>query len=291
MKNLIFCCTLFTALALHAQTTLRYTMASGQQFKYNSKSTTETATSAMGQDMTIHTSLFSVMAMNVESSDANQCTFTTKLDSCDVKMEPETPGVSDSVISQALKGFLGKRTRIVMSPAGKVLSTAMVDTPDFSNPLLSGLSKSFAKYNEMFGFLPDKAVKEGDTWTAKRNDTTDVGSGSKDTGMMARTGTVYTTTNVTCTLLRFADTLGHHCAVIGNTYITKTEGSMTMMGMDMAIDGDGKGKSTMYFDPTKGMLIASNTKMEMSQNMAVSGQQNMVIPSSTTVTTDMALMP
>ncbi|HET7153696.1 MAG TPA: hypothetical protein VFJ29_08000 [Candidatus Kapabacteria bacterium] len=290
MKYFLFCCIITTALTLQAQTSLRYHMAPGQQLKYNSTTTTETATSAMGQDMNITTDVTSMMSMNAESAAGDQITFTTKLDSCGMKMQPDAPGMSDSIVSNALKGFIGKRTRIVMSTNGKVLSATMVDTPEISNPLLSGLSKSFAKYNEMFGFLPENSVKIGDTWKAKRNDTTDIGS-SKDTGMMARTGTVYTTVNVTCTLQRFADTLGHHCAVIGNTYTMTTEGNMSMMGMDMSIDGDGKGKSTFYFDAEKGVLVASVSKMEMTQNMAMTGQQSMVIPSSTTITTNMTLMP
>jgi len=266
-------------------------MTPGEHLKYRTNNTTETATSAMGQDMDIHTTLSSIMAMNVESADANQYTFTSTFDSCSVKMEPTSPGLSDSVISNALKEFLGKRTRITMTPMGKVLSIAMVDTPHFSNPMLSGLTKSFTKYSDMFGSFPEKSVKPGDTWTSKHNDTTDIGSGAEDTGAMARTGTIYTTTNATYTLMRFTDTLGHHCAVIGNTFTLKTDGDMSMMGMNMTIDGDGTGKTTFYFDADKGILVASENRTEISQNMAMTGQQNMVMPSSTTVTMHMTLMP
>jgi hypothetical protein len=166
-----------------------------------------------------------------------------------------------------------------------------VDTPNFSNPMLNSLTKSFTKYSDMFGSFPEKSVKPGDTWTSQRNDTTDLGNGTKDTGAMARTGTIYATMNATYTLLRFVDTLDHHCAVIGNTFTIKTEGSMSMMGMDMTIDGDGKGKTTFYFDTNKGILVASENKTEITQNMAMTGQENMVMPSTTTVAMHMALMP
>ena len=274
-----------TACCVEAQTTMRYKMAPGDLAKYKMNMGMDYSSNAMGQDISMHADSYAMMEMKCENADAKQLTCMMTLDTGVITMQApdelraqlQTMGM-DSVMP--LDKFMSKHMRTTLTPSGKVVSIIMLDTPKSSRRFGKMFSGGMEKYSAMFNGLPDAPVKPGDTWT-------DI---NKDSSTMNGMGTMYTTTNSVCTFLRTVDTLQHHCAVIGVTATITIDGEASAQGMSITASGGGKSVGTTYFDYNKGCMVATNSKMESTTNIAISGAQNMEMPQTITATMEMTMV-
>jgi len=247
------------------QTTLRYRMTPGENLKYRMTMSMNQRSNADGMNMDMGSNTFSIMHIHCERADSGTFTCTMILDTGTVSLaipDEIRPSVGlDSVMP--IENLEAKRTRITFSPSGHILSFIPLDTPATLNALLKGANLDVEKYTEMFGGLPSKPVAPGDTWTTEMNDSTNLN------GM----GTMYLTGTTVYTFKRIADTLHHHCAVIGSAATMNVKGAIYLQ--DVVVSGAGDMTGTIYFDIEKGAMVASTGTGETTSNMELKGEGSM----------------
>ena len=220
----------------------------------------------------------------VESVAADKLTYTAAMDNFKMTLNMGEAGAQmgmpgDTTID--VKDMNGKRTRIVSTMLGRQISSEIVDTITFSNPLMKQFAGSSKNYLRVLMELPENAMGTGDTWTVAKKDTQDTEGGA-----------VVSESKINATYVRDVDTLGHKCAVFNYTISIGIEGKMKIQQQfDATIAGDGSGKGSAYFDAKAGRLVANVSSLEMNQQIAITGQMSMIIPQSITTTTNMALLP
>ena len=178
--------------------------------------------------------------------------------------------------TMALTDMIGKRMKIRVKSDGTILGREIVDTVD-SEGRMRGMGQREAV---RFHILPDHSVKAGETWSSTFVDTVD-NMGGKIVNVVKSDYTVVgpETKN------------GANCLKVGYTGAITVEGSGTMQGMDIYIEGGGKVTGTMYFDLARGMVLLDESATETESTIAVTGQQNMTIPISQKSTTVQTLLP
>ncbi len=276
MRSIIVA-SILTILAHSATAQWRYKFTPGETLKYNVTANMEMTTSQGGQDMTMQNDATQSLELSVESVDANAISIVTKPSA--MKIHMNVPMMGDTTME--LKELENRRTRSVVSPTGKQLKPpTLLDTGAITDPMVAQVSRSMEHTMNVLHELPAETVAKGGTWTLTKNDTSDVEQGK-----------VYTVSTMKGTYVRDCDTLGHSCAVLAYTIDLKLEGAMKIQNMfDATITGDGTGKGTVYFDAARGKMLANVNVMEMNQQIAVTGQQSMVIPQTMTTKTNMSIV-
>jgi len=244
---------------------LAYRMKKGDRLKYKMSLASEQTMEMMGQEMTTVMDGYTHMHMDVEevTKDGN-LTYVYAIDSMNVELK--SPQVNQSFINPA--ELMGKRTRVTINAYGKKLSSAIVDSAKLSGMLAQlGIGRQTA-----LGLmeLSEKEVKSGDTWSTTRADTMSQGGGK-----------MIVTPSVTYTVGGEVDTLGYKCVRIVSKGNTTIKGEGSQMGAKFFIEGQGPGSGMAYFAPKEGLLVASTSVSDLEMTIAVTGQQNMTIPQST----------
>jgi hypothetical protein len=244
---------------------LAFRMKKGDRLKYKMSTAMEQTMEMMGQEMTTGVNGYTLVHMDIEdiAKDGN-ITFVYALDSMNIDVKG--PQGSQSINNPV--ELLGKRTRVTMNAYGKKLSSAVVDSAKLSGMLAQlGVGRQTA-LNLME--LSEKEVKTGDTWSTSRTDTVSQGGGK-----------IMVTPSLTYTVGSEIDTLGYKCVRILSQGMTTIKGDGTQMGAKYFIEGQGPGSGIAYFAPKEGLLVASTSVSDLEMTIAVTGQQNMTIPQST----------
>lgn len=244
---------------------LAFRMKKGERLKYKMSLTTEQTMEMMGREMTTNVNGYTYMHLDIEdvAKDGN-ITLVYAVDSMSVDVQG--PQGSQSIKSPA--ELTGKRTRVVINAHGKKLSTTIVDSVKLSGMLAQlGVGRQNA-FNLME--LSEKEVKSGDTWSTSRTDTMSQGGGK-----------IIVTPSLTYTVGGEVDTLGYKCVRITSQGNTTIKGEGMQMGSKFFVEGQGPGSGLAYFAPKEGLLVASNSVSDLEMTIAVTGQQNMTIPQST----------
>jgi hypothetical protein len=244
---------------------LAFRMKKGDRLKYKMSMATEQTMEMMGQEMTTTVNGYTHMHMDVEDvAKDGSITLVYAIDSMNVDVQG--PQGSQSFKSPA--ELVGKRTRVTINAYGKKLSSAIVDSAKLSGMLAQlGVGRQNA-FNLME--LSEKEVKSGDTWSVSRTDTMSQGGGK-----------VIVTPSLTYTVGGEVDTLGYKCVRIVSQGNTAIKGEGSQMGSKFFIEGQGPGSGVAYFAPKEGLLVASTSVSDLEMTIAVTGQQNMTIPQST----------
>ena len=275
MKSLFLVLCAALAVSASAKTTFRYGSKAGDALKYRMVSTSEMNTSQMGQEQTINMKTDGMLAVNVESATNDAFTYTSAFDL--LKMKVAMGERMDTTLE--VKDLIGRRTRHEATLMGHEISSMVIDTVKWSDPMIQQFASQVKGMARIFMELPENGMSTGDTWTVARKDT-----------QQSDGGAIMSDTKINATYLRECDTLGHKCAVFGYTVTVGIEGKMKIQKMfDAAVTGDGSGKGNVYFDAAAGKLIANINTMEMNQSVAITGQMSMVIPSTITSNTSMVL--
>lgn len=124
--------------------------------------------------------------------------------------------------------------------------------------------KQTLKY--VFGPLPDRPISTGEEWA---HETSEDGT-SRDVKITAKWK--YTFAGI-------IDTLGKRCAVINaKTTSLNMEGTVSQTGMKMQVEGDGAASGRSIVEIANGMSLTGKVAMQIEMRMAVSGQDQMIVP-------------
>lgn len=260
----------FTHVNAQKEYQLKYNFKKGETYQYNNAMDLNSVVQVMNQEM--KTASVANITLNFKVDDVKEnknLVLITAVDSGIVKVHSP---MKDTTIS--LNFIAGKRTKLEMSQLGKVINKEIIDT--INNPLLGaiGSQESFRLFR-----LPEKAIKVGETWN------------SLDTvAMDMMGGKVTNTTNTVNTLAGKEDIMGYKCLKITFTGDTKSEGNANVMGQNLFLEGTGKMSGTVYIEPIKGIIVQSDSNLDMEMTMATTGDQNMIIPLTQTVKNSMTIV-
>jgi len=256
-------------------------MKPGEKLQYRTSNSVDISTTQMGTQQEMKLSTKAVFDINAEKIEGENMVFTNAFKSCATNVKMPSQGVKDSTIK--LTAIVGKRTRVTMTPFGKVISTKIVDTPNIDEQLMLVLSQNASELTNIWTEFGSNPVKPGDTWKVQQKDSNDAPGNGK----------VYTTKNIKYYYLRNADTLKHTCAVIEYTLDISVEGGFknpVPPGNELTVDGDGNGSGTIYIDAAQGKIIADNNKLDANQSLSIPGQSDPVLTSTKTVTSHLAIV-
>jgi hypothetical protein len=245
--------------------TLVYRFQPGATYLYADTSRSNQTQEMMGQEMKI----LSVSSMRTRMvcegvKPEGPMTLISSLDSMTVAMK--SPMRDTTMV---LTDLLGKRTRITLAPGGAVLSREVVDSLKATGMMARGMS---AREGMKFHRMSKDPVSVGSTWKSDAVDSTDMMGGK----MVSHITMDYSVTaKAVC--------VGRSCLQIGYKGEISLEGKGSMMGMDLFMEGKGKTAGTLFFDPAAGVLVQEVSSTDSDVTAAVTGQQNMTIPISSSL--------
>ena len=252
--------------------TLAYKFLPGKTYQYKSVSDGTVIQEMMGQEMKIENGSDMTVSISTETAgDDGSMSLITKL--VEGSSRIKNP-MQDTTI--ALTEMIDKRMRILVKADGSILGREIIDTVEAQRGM-RGVSQREAL---RFHILPSKKVKQGETWSSTFTDTVDNMGGK-----------IVNVVNSTYTFVGTEPKNGATCLKVDYTGTITVEGSGTMQGMDLYIEGGGKVAGTMYFDPSRGMVVLDESTTETESTIAVTGQQNMTIPISQKSKTVQTLLP
>jgi len=243
--------------------TLRIGFAQGKSYPYTDIITASVVQEMMGQEMkSLNTSaMVSRMTVDKVLSDGS-VSLITQLDSMTVSTKSTRMDTT-----MIMTDLMGKRSRVLLSPLGKVVERAIIDSVKAPRPMMRGAA---VRESMRFHALPEKPVLPGARWTVAAVDTTE-GMGGK----MVNSSTIAYTLGGT------EEKLGRSCMKITYTGTIAIEGKGSMMGMEMFSEGKGTIGGTWYFDAAAGITVSDDAQMDSDVTVALTGQQNMTIPITT----------
>ena len=263
--SLIVIAMLLSASIIFAQESykLEYKFQKGKTYRFSHISNSNITQEMMGKEMKMTNA--SDMTIRVAVDDLTKegnIALIVSIDSA--KNTTKSPMMDTTMI---LNNIIGKRTKITVSKIGAILSREVIDTIKNEGMMGSGSQRGMAQLT----LLPEKEVKVGEKWNSTTIDTIE-----------SMGGKIIHTSNVEYTLSGKEKKQNHDCLKIDYTGTSSDTGKMMMNGMELFVEGSGKSKGIIYFDPKLGMTIVDESTTDNEQTMAITGQQNMTIPMSVT---------
>jgi hypothetical protein len=169
--------------------------------------------------------------------------------------------------TRLMTDLMGKRSGMVLTPIGKIASRVVIDSIKTTGPMMRSAA---AREILRFHALPEQPVVPGAQWTAVVTDSNEAMGGSMVTG-----------STITYTLAGKEEKGGRSCVKITYTGTLAIEGKGSMMGMEMFTEGKGTLSGIWYFDPQEGISVAEDGAMDTDVTVAMTGQQNMTMPITT----------
>jgi hypothetical protein len=238
---------------------LEYKFEKGKIYRYQDILDAKSAQETMGQE--IKSEMHGTNVVRVIGESVNPDGSMVLIASSDSAiMTVKAPGVDTT---QILRNIIGKQFRMDIAKNGKVSNFTTVDV---------GESEEDQMFQNQLGHYPllsENPVTEGSTWNAESIDTVQ----QKQFG-----GMLVTDTKEVYTVIGKEVKNGHDCFKIISTGKFTITGKGAMMEMDLHFDGSGKTDATIFFDPGQGIIVASETVVDMQMTVATTGQSPMVIP-------------
>ncbi len=247
-----------------AQYTLEYKFEKGKTYRFGDSTTVNSSQEMMGQEMKTTSTVISktkLLATDVTASKSAVIEVSPEAMSIAMK----TPQMDTTLVPTEM---IGKRTRITVTPLGDVTNREILDTVSVTG-IMRGVSQREAI---RFHNYPGKAVKVGGKWNGTRSDTTS-----------AMGGSIVTVSKMEYTLAGKESKGGKDALKVTYTGTMTVNGKGTMMGMQLYVEGSGKVSGFFFADPTTGLPLYDESTSDMESTAAITGQQNMTIPSSQTV--------
>ena len=171
--------------------------------------------------------------------------------------------------TMVMNDLLGKRVRITLAPGGAVLNRETIDSLKVTGIMARGMSMREAV---RFHRMSKDPVGVGSTWKSDVVDSVDMMGGK----MISHIKMDYAVAGK-------AVCEGRSCLQIGYKGDIAIEGKGSMMGMDLFMEGKGKTSGTLLLDPAEGLPVQETSSTDTEMTAAVTGQQNMTIPISSTI--------
>jgi len=268
---------LFTGAAVcataHAQDqyTLKYMLEKGKAYRFADTSLIKSSQEINGQEMKSTITSYSTVRLIPEAIGEDGSTVLT-ISPDQMKVVVKNARMDTTI---DVKEMIGKRTRMTISALGETLKKEVVDTVQLT-PLTASMGRQdIIRLHTM----PAKPVKLGEKWTSTRPDTND-----------AMGGRMVTLATGEFTLLSRENKLGIDCLKISYAGKLTVKGKGTTNGMDFFVEGSGTTSGTYFQAIRTGVTVWEDSKYDVESTVALTGAQNMTIPSSTSVSTHRILL-
>lgn len=251
--------------------TLEYRFVQGKTYRFADSINIKTSQEVMGQEMKSSSTVFAttrVVPSEVKSD--GMAVLVISPDNMNFSLKSKQ---LDTTI--VLKEMIGKRTRLTISKLGEFTRREVIDTVR-----LEGLAASAGQRDLIrFHTYPAKPVKVGEKWSSTRPDTTEA-SGVK----------VALKTSFEYTLVGKEKHRGIECLKISYAGTISFSGKGSAMGGTFYVEGTGKASGTCFVDPANGLPISEDSTTDTESTVAITGQQNMTIPSSQSIISHRTLL-
>jgi len=260
------------AASAQEQYTLTYRFAKDHPYRFRDTTTVTSSQEMMGQEMKVASTVVITSRMIPAEAKADGSTVVT-VSADGVMMKIKSP-MQDTTLT--LSNAVGKRTRLTLSKLGETLAREVVDTVK-----VTGMSMAAGRQDMLrLHVFPDHPVKVGEKWKTVKPDTTDMGGGGK----------MVTVSNGESTLMGKEPHAGHECLKISYTGTLTLTGKWSMNGMEFFLEGGGKTSGTYLVDPATGLPVIEDSRYDVESTVAITGQQNMTVPSSQSAVTHRMLL-
>jgi hypothetical protein len=256
---------------------LTYRMDKDQALTYKITSTTSMAMEAMGQAMDINMDLKQTYSVKSNGTDDKKNLLTT-ITIDDISYKVDGPQGNNSI---DLKSVIGKSFDLAFGMDGKSEKLTGANELKFNMGQMSGGETDIASLmRDVMQDLPSKPIKVGDTWPSKDE------KSIKNMGMDVKT---VSEMEHKCEAIETVNDL--ECLKIVSKIKSAMSGSGEQMGMEMNMEGDAETVSTWYFAYKKGIIVKTVQDGFVESTIAMSGQQNMTIPVTTEIKSELSLVP
>lgn len=240
--------------------TLRYALHKGTIFVYEDIARTSVTQEMGGQEMkmsSVVTMLNRGVVQDVQENGA--IVIIASLDT--MLVASKSPRRDTTML---MTDLMGKRSKVVLSPMGKVLLREVIDSITSLGGMVRGASmREVLRFHQ----FPDTPVAVGGSWMAAIVDTNEAMGGK----ISSRADVVYRLDGV-------EEKGGRSCLRITYKGETTIEGKGAMMGMEIFMEGKGVMSGTVYFDPKGGLTVAEDGRVESDVTAAMTGEQTMTMP-------------
>lgn len=270
MKKIITVVSLALTIGMASAQTLK--LKNGQQFDYIATVDGTVTQSMAGQEMTMKMNSYGQQQYKVEAKNGDNYTLLANILTDSLVL---TSPMMDSTFRPGVE--TAEMTRYQITKLGVVLSKADARPETSKNNPAMTMGFDVKQTLPLIPFQNNK-VKAGDTWTDNRTDSIDFMGGL----LLISTQTNYTVAEET-------KHNGVNCLVIKVTADIANEGNTSMQGMEFFMEGTGKMAGNIYLDTKTGFLVEEELVTENQINLALTGQQSMVIPISQKMTSKRTL--
>jgi hypothetical protein len=251
--------------------TLQYKLEKGKVYRFADTTLVKSSQEMMGQEVKSTSTVLATTRLVPTEIRADGSTVLT--------VSPDVMSVSVKSArmdtTMVLQDAIGKRTRLTISKLGETIGRAVIDTVKFSGMAATAGRQDMVRLH----IMPSKPVKIGEKWTATKPDTSE-----------AMGGKMVTVSTGDFTLLSKEAKSGTECLKISYTGKLTISGKGSMNGADFFVEGTGTTSGTYFVDIATGMPVWEDSKYDVESTVALTGAQNMTIPSSTSVTAHRILL-
>jgi hypothetical protein len=246
---------------------LSYGMKKGDVLFFNENTVTTTVQERMGEEMKNTVTVRTKVKWVVEDVTADGV---ITIIASPEEIAIDAPGMQEGRRggrndSTAIKEMIGKRTKIVVTAAGRVVSQTALD------PAPAGRRGSMRQASRFFA-LPERPVGIGDTWKSTGADTINVG--------FSRALAKYT---LTYTVDAKEQRLGHDCLKVSYKGKQDLSGQGEMRGTTFSLEGTGTLSGVAYIDYAKGLIIEEQANNDQQAIIAMTGEREMTMPMSQSI--------
>jgi hypothetical protein len=249
-----------------------YRYQKGKEYAYRQETIFETVFEMYGQETKNNgSSSASIKARVEEVAKTGDITFRHFFD--DFRINTKMGAIDTNMM---LKELTNKDFFTTITRKGKLVESKMIDTINLAGEIL-GNGMSSSDLSKEFIVFPDRELKTADTWDYEKSDTV---SGTQLLSKM----------KATYTLVSQDMKNGHSCWKITYKGTSEMSGKVNQMGMDFFMEGTGDITGTVWFDANSGILVAVENNNTQDMTMAMTGQMQMTIPLTTSVTSKFYLV-
>lgn len=248
---------------------LKYLLKSGDEFSYSQKTSMKQSLGDM--DMTTSMEAGNDIILRIKEAKENKYKVETNFSSLKLSVSGlAQAGFPDTTLIVDIPESASEP--IIVSEDGSIAEEKNQTKEKETGGMVGNMSatalrqsiKQTLKY--VFSPLPNHLISIGDEWL---RETSEEGT-SRDVKINAKWKYKFE---------GIIDTLGKRCAIITvKTNSLNMEGSITQMGMQMHVEGDGTANGRSIIEIANGMSLTGKVAMQLEMRMAVSGQDQMIMP-------------
>ncbi len=252
---------------------LKYVMPDGQTFTYKVSSGFYQTMSIRG--IPLKTTVLKDMVVTFYQIAFAEKAYQVVMMINDVSMKVTAPGTN---ITPNLSKIPGKTFEMTVTNSGEEIGLIGADELTYTIGK-EGEHSLESEFEHFFPDLPEQPLLIGDTWTT--TDTIDASDSGMETIIMTRSEN---------TLAGYELIKGHECAKITSEYTSTVTSSGIQEGANIDTTVEMEGTEILYFDYKMGVLVLQTSTGSGDGTVKVSGQKEMTLSMSQTVTSKLELV-